>query len=205
MALIDSRHDCSDPGYIHIVVAPVGEKASDALCARVVGALRDAPPVQLKDSVVFPRVVKRGDLPKWAEHHLRWEELSPYKQVFGELLVACCSDRDDMKAVEALVEATPRQTNDEYRRTLCCTKCLLVGPKEQLKGLTEAKGDFYFVCAEENESLDAKAIENAVSEIALRVACALHQQIDAASKQDSVKVFRSQFDVKNPSAEEDVR
>lgn len=206
MALIDSGYDCSDPGCIHIVVAPVGKKASDALCVRVLGALRDVLPVQFKDSVVFPRFMKCGDLPKWAEHHLRWEELSPYKQVLGELMVARCSDKGDLDEVEAALA----QWNPVYKRTVCCTKCLLVGPKEQLEGLTEEKKGLHLLGLaeggpDEAATMDVKTIETVVCDVARCVVDALQQQILAASRQDSVKLFRTQFDMINPSAEEDVK
>lgn len=196
--------DCSDSGCIHVVVMPVGKKASDELCARVVSALREVPPVQFKDTVVFPRFLKQGDLPKWVEHHVRWEEFFAYKQVFGVLEVACCKDKSDL---EELMTDLSQSIDTVLRRTVCCTKYFVLGPKEQLEDLVGENENFYLVgtTSGPGEALDMEAIQKAVSDMAWSIASTLSQQIRAASRHDSVKVFRSQFDVHNPCAEEDIK
>ena len=199
MALLDSD-SWSYPGCIHVVVMPAGKQAGDAQCARVLRALRDVPPVQFKDAVIFPRFMKQEGMPKWVEHHLRWEELAAYKQVLGVLGVACCADRGELEEAEAAMS----QSSASFRRTACCTKYLLLGPKEQLESLVAEREDLYLLGGPD-EPLDAKVLEKAVGDMAWCVANTLHQNIRAASRPDSVKVFRSQFDLNNPSAEEEIK
>ena len=212
MSVIDFSQDARDHGRLHVAVFPLGD-TSGPLYAAVTEALQAMSPIILaepKGTVIFLRFL--SPLPKWSRDGTHWEDFTAYKQILGVLTIAQCHDADDLLNIHSGFKAKCEQ----FKRTLCDSRCVVYGPKEQLQNSADSRKGFSLIDlgAEHDtftsEDLSVEALEEIVSDFALSIYVTLKSRIGefvksyggGGGRTDQVKLLKTPFEFKDPDHDE---
>ena len=144
MSQVDFSQDALDNASLYIAVLPIGEITA-SLYSSVLDTLNSLAAYRSPDgrnNLLHFKFL--SSVPKWGQSNAEWSQFTPYKQISGVLAVGQCFDEEEA----LLVESEFRQATVKYKHTLCDSKCIVFGDKNQLEEHLDYRRGFSLIEAD---------------------------------------------------------